>query len=407
MKFLLVGGAVRDELLGRDRSDRDWLILGADHDALLSHGFRAVGQHFTVYLHPDTHEEYALPRGPEAPSDEGAQSALIGDLERRDFTINAMARDSEGQLHDPFGGCNDLAERQVRHVRTEYFVQDPLRHLRASRLAATFGFSIAPETRLLIRNECKQGALRKTAPERLYTELLRGLGCGAPSTYLRHLRTTGALNALLPEVEELFGIPQVAKYHPEIDTGIHVGLALDYAASQNAGDAVMFSVLVHDLGKALTEPTGWPQHIGHEALGLPRVEAICERLKVPVRVRKLALAVTEQHLNAHRAPTLRAGKVLSLLERVGGFGQGSFLHEFLCACECDARGRLGLGNRPYAPHAYLLQCAKEASRVSNANVADKGLSGPEIGQAIRDARIQTIGKLRRANSRSDGALVAS
>ncbi len=407
MKFLLVGGAVRDELLGRDRSDRDWLILGADHDALLSRGFRAVGQHFTVYLHPETHEEYALPRGPDAPRDEGGQSALIADLERRDFTINAMARDSEGQLHDPFGGCTDLVERQVRHVRAEHFVQDPLRHLRASRLAATFGFSIAPETRLLIRNECKQGALREAAPERLYTELLRGLACGAPSTYLCHLRTTGVLDALLPEVGQLFGIPQVAKYHPEIDTGIHIGLALDYAASQNASDAVMFAVLVHDLGKALTEPTRWPQHIGHEGLGIPRVEAVCERLKVPVRVRKLALAVTEQHINAHRAPTLRAGKVLSLLERVGAFGQGSFLHEFLWACESDARGRLGLGSKPYPAHAYLLQCAQVASKVLSADVARKGLAGPEIGQAIRDARIQAIGKLRRAYSQSADTVVTN
>ena len=400
MEVYLVGGAVRDALLGLPPGDRDFVVVGQTQDAMEAAGFKPVGRDFPVFLHPDTGEEHALART-ERKSGRGHRGFVVDadpsvtleeDLGRRDFTINAIARREDGSLVDPFGGTRDIEARVLRHVG-EAFVEDPLRVLRAARFMARFaplGFSVAPETMALMRRMVEDGELAELTPERVWQELRRALAAPAPSAFVRTLRDCGALAVVLPEVDALYGIPQRAEYHPEVDTGTHVELVCDMAARLAPGDDIVgFAALVHDLGKALTPADVLPGHIGHDRAGVAPLRALCERLKVPTAHRQLAEAACREHLNIHRFDQLRASTVHDLIARCDGFRRPERIDPLATVCEADARGRTGLEEREY-PQADALRAAHAAAcAVKSAEVAH-GLSGPAIGEALRRARIQAI-----------------
>lgn len=400
MRTYLVGGAVRDALLGLPPGDRDFVVVGATPEAMVEAGFRAVGRDFPVFLHPQTGEEYALART-ERKSGRGYRGFVVhadpsvtleDDLRRRDFTINAIAQDEHGALVDPFGGARDLQARVLRHV-SEAFVEDPLRVLRAARFMARLaplGFSVAPETMALMRQMAEGGELADLTPERVWQELRRALASARPSAFLRTLHDCGALGAVLPEVEALYGIPQRADYHPEVDTGVHVEMVCDMAALLAPGDDVIgFAALVHDLGKALTPAHVLPKHLGHEHAGVAPVQALCARLRVPNEHRELAVAACREHLNVHRFDELRARTVHELIARCDGFRRPQRIRQLAIVCECDKRGRAGLQDRPYPQGARLVAALEAALAVRAADIA-QGRSGPEVGEAIRRARIAAI-----------------
>lgn len=400
MRTYLVGGAVRDALLGLPPGDRDFVVVGATPEAMIEAGFRAVGRDFPVFLHPQTGEEYALART-ERKSGRGYRGFVVhadpsvtleDDLRRRDFTINAIAQDEHGALVDPFGGARDLEARVLRHV-SEAFVEDPLRVLRAARFMARLaplGFSVAPETMALMRQMAEGGELADLTPERVWQELRRALASARPSAFLRTLHDCGALGAVLPEVEALYGIPQRADYHPEVDTGVHVEMVCDMAALLAPGDDVIgFAALVHDLGKALTPAHVLPKHLGHEHAGVAPVQALCARLRVPNEHRELAVAACREHLNVHRFDELRARTVHELIARCDGFRRPQRIRQLAIVCECDKRGRAGLQDRPYPQGARLVAALEAALAVRAADIA-QGRSGPEVGEAIRRARIAAI-----------------
>ncbi|GHE39254.1 multifunctional CCA addition/repair protein [Vulcaniibacterium thermophilum] len=400
MRTYLVGGAVRDALLGLPPGDRDFVVVGATPEAMIEAGFRAVGRDFPVFLHPQTGEEYALART-ERKSGRGYRGFVVhadpsvtleDDLRRRDFTINAIAQDEHGALVDPFGGARDLQARVLRHV-SEAFVEDPLRVLRAARFMARLaplGFSVAPETMALMRQMAASGELAELTPERVWQELRRALASARPSAFLRTLHDCGALGAVLPEVEALYGVPQRADYHPEVDTGVHVEMVCDVAALLAPGDDVIgFAALVHDLGKALTPAHVLPKHLGHEHAGVAPVQALCARLRVPNEHRELAVAACREHLNVHRFDELRARTVHELIARCDGFRRPQRIRQLAIVCECDKRGRAGLQDRPYPQGARLVAALEAALAVRAAEIA-QGLSGPEVGEAIRRARIAAI-----------------
>ncbi|MFZ5662751.1 MAG: multifunctional CCA addition/repair protein [Pseudomonadota bacterium] len=400
MRTYLVGGAVRDALLGLPPGDRDFVVVGATPEAMVEAGFRAVGRDFPVFLHPQTGEEYALART-ERKSGRGYRGFVVhadpsvtleDDLRRRDFTINAIAQDEHGALVDPFGGARDLEARVLRHV-SEAFVEDPLRVLRAARFMARLaplGFSVAPETMALMRQMAEGGELADLTPERVWQELRRALASARPSAFLRTLHDCGALGAVLPEVEALYGIPQRADYHPEVDTGVHVEMVCDMAALLAPGDDVIgFAALVHDLGKALTPAHVLPKHLGHEHAGVAPVQALCARLRVPNEHRELAVAACREHLNVHRFDELRARTVHELIARCDGFRRPQRIRQLAIVCECDKRGRAGLQDRPYPQGARLVAALEAALAVRAADIA-QGRSGPEVGEAIRRARIAAI-----------------
>jgi len=399
----LVGGAVRDELLGLPVRERDWVVTGATPESLIEQGYRQVGASFPVFLHPETREEYALART-ERKEGRGYHGFAVDfhpgvtleqDLERRDLTINAMARDESGHLIDPFGGESDLQARQLRHV-SPAFSEDPLRVLRVARFAARFahlGFTVHPETMARMQQMCRDGEIDHLVAERCWIEIERGLATASPSVFLQVLRDSGALAVFLPEVNALFGIPQDQRYHPEIDTALHVQMTLDYAASQDYSTEVRFALLLHDLGKGLTPQQDWPSHQQHERLGLPLVREVCERLKVPTAYRRLAEHVCELHLLAHRALELQPKTLLKLLEAADVLRQPERLQPILQACEADYRGRLGLEQRPY-PQAGIIARALQAALAVKVNAIDTtGLSGPEVGQALHAARVAAIAGL--------------
>jgi tRNA nucleotidyltransferase (CCA-adding enzyme) len=398
----LVGGAVRDELLGLDVTERDWVITGATPDDLLAQGFRQVGASFPVFLHPKTGEEYALART-ERKQGRGYHGFSVAfdphitieqDLERRDLTINAMARDDRGELVDPFGGREDLADRLLRHV-SPAFSEDPLRVLRVARFAARFhhlGFRVHPDTLGLMRHIADTGELDHLVPERAWTEIRRAMGSPKPSVFIQVLRDCDALSHLLPEVERLFGVPQPERYHPEVDTGVHLMLCLDQAAKLSAVEDVRVAVLFHDLGKGVTPAEQLPSHVGHETTGLPLVEAVCERYRVPNHTRRLALQVCAHHLACHRLMEARPKTVFRLLEQLDALRQPD-IDPFLAACEADYRGRQGLQDRPY-PQADRLRAALAAALgVRARDLAAQGLAGKALGEALRRARIEAIGQL--------------
>lgn len=405
-KTYLVGGAVRDDLLGIPHRARDWVVVGSTPEALMNQGLRQVGAAFPVFIHPQSREEYALART-EKKSGRGYHGFTVDfhpgvtleeDLERRDLTINAIARDESGALIDPFGGQADLEARVLRHV-SPAFEEDPLRVIRVARIAARlaeFDFTVHPDTLELMRAITRSGELEDLAPERVWAEIADALATPKPSRFVEVLRNCGALEALLPEVDALFGVPQTKRYHPEIDTGVHVLMAMDCAARLADGKPaaeVVFAVLLHDLGKGVTPKDALPSHRGHEKAGLPLVEAVCERVRAPGEFRDLALMVCEHHLRCHRLTEMRPETIMRLIESADFLRRPKRVDGFLAGCEADYRGRLGLEDRPY-PQAELLRKAVSAVLEINARDLDTDASGPELGKALRRARIEAIAALK-------------
>jgi tRNA nucleotidyltransferase (CCA-adding enzyme) len=406
MRVYLVGGAVRDRLLGLPVRERDWVVVGAQPQELERAGYQAVGRDFPVFLHPQTHEEYALARRERkvAPGYRGfttqfsADVTLEEDLKRRDLTINAMAESERGEIIDPYGGQADLAARRLRHV-AEAFVEDPVRILRVARFAARFaalGFRVAPETLALMRRMTAAGEVQALVPERVWQETERALGEAQPQVFFETLRECGALAAIFAEIDALYGVPQPPRWHPEIDTGVHVMLALACAATLGAPGAVRFAVLTHDLGKARTPRERWPSHHGHEELGVPLIEALCDRLKVPNTHRELAILAARYHTLVHRAAELKPATLLGLLENCDAFRRPERFAQLLLACEADARGRTGREQEPYPQAAYLQGALAAAAAAALTEEERRGLSGAAIGEAVRRRRLAAISALRTA-----------
>jgi tRNA nucleotidyltransferase (CCA-adding enzyme) len=403
MEVYLVGGAVRDRLLGRPVHERDWVVVGARPEDLERQGYLPVGREFPVFLHPQTREEYALARLERkvAPGYRGfttefsPEVTLQDDLRRRDLTVNAMAESAAGEIIDPYGGQQDLEARLLRHV-SDAFVEDPVRVLRVARFAARYaplGFRVAPETLALMRRMGESGELGALVPERVWQETERALGEPWPEVFFETLRECGALSVIFPEVAALYGVPQPAKWHPEIDTGVHVMLALRWAADADLSRPARFAVLMHDLGKACTRPERWPSHHGHEEAGVPLIEAVCARLRVPNAYRELAVLTARYHAHVHRAEALRAGTVLQLLESTDALRRPERFEDLLRACEADARGRAGLQEMPYPQADYLRRARAAAAAVVLCSEERQGLAGPAIGEKIRARRLEAIGAL--------------
>ena len=416
MQIYLVGGAVRDRLLGLEVKDRDYVVVGATPEDMVARGFRPVGADFPVFLHPDTKEEYALART-ERKTGRGYKGftvyaapdvTLEDDLRRRDLTINAMAEAADGTVIDPFGGAADLREGVLRHV-SEAFSEDPVRILRVARFAARFvdmgpgdrkrGFKVAHATNALMRRMVDNGEVDALVAERVWAELERALGEERPSVFFQVLRDCGALERLFPEIAALFGVPQPPQHHPEIDTGVHVMLVLDQAARLSGDTRVRFAALLHDLGKGITPPAEWPKHIGHEQAGTTLVSEFCKRLRVPNDYRDLALLVARYHAHAHRAAELNPATLLDTLEALDAFRRPERVEMFVLACMADARGRTGHADAPY-PQADIFRQAYDAARgVDTAAVARSGGKGPEIGEHIRRERIAAIKRLTEENGK--------
>jgi tRNA nucleotidyltransferase (CCA-adding enzyme) len=402
MKTYLVGGAVRDALMGLAGADRDWVVVGGTPEALVAQGYQPVGRDFPVFLHPDTHEEYALART-ERKTARGYHGfavhaspdvTLEEDLARRDLTINAIAQDEHGQRTDPYGGERDIAAKVLRHV-TDAFREDPVRILRLARFAARFpDFTVAPETMTLMREMVTEGEVDALVSERVWQELSRGLMGAQPSRMLQVLRECGALQRLLPEVDQLYGVPQRAEYHPEIDTGIHLEMVLDASACMNAPLEVRFACLCHDLGKGTTPADVLPRHIGHEQRSEKLTRALCTRWRVPVECKELAELVAREHGNIHQSGGFGAEAVLRLLVRCDAMRRPERFLLALQACECDARGRLGKEDNAYAQGPRLALLLKAAQSVDSASISAQalqdGLKGPAVGARLDAARLAAI-----------------
>ena len=396
MKIYTVGGAVRDELLGRPVRDRDFVVVGATPEEMVAAGFQPVGKDFPVFLHPETHEEYALARTERktARGYKGFQIhaapdvTLEEDLARRDLTINAMARDEHGQLFDPFGGANDLRQRVLRHV-SPAFAEDPVRILRVARFAARYDFAIAPETLALMRAMVENGEVDALVPERVWQELATGLMEDKPSRMFVALRECGALQRILPEVDRLFGVPQPEKWHPEIDTGVHVMLVVDFAASQGYALPVRFAALCHDLGKGTTPQAEWPRHIAHEARSVELTRELAARIRAPQACRDLALITARYHGDAHRALELRPETLLKLLRGCDALRQPSRFEQFLQACRSDFCGRPGYETLAYAPADYLTEALAIVNRVDAGAIAQASDPAAIAGE-IDKARVAAL-----------------
>jgi tRNA nucleotidyltransferase (CCA-adding enzyme) len=404
MRVYLVGGAVRDRLLGLPVRERDWVVVGAQPQELARAGYLPVGREFPVFLHPQTHEEYALARRERkvAPGYRGfttqasPEVTLEEDLKRRDLTINAMAESDGGQIVDPYGGQADLAARVLRHV-SEAFVEDPVRILRVARFAARYadlGFRVADETVQLMQRMTQAGEVSALVPERVWQETERALGEPRPEVFFETLRACGALAVIFPEIEALYGVPQPPRWHPEIDTGVHVMLAVRHAAKLGASGAVRFAALTHDLGKARTPRERWPSHHGHEEAGVPLIEALSARLKVPNAHRELAVLTARHHTLVHRAAELKPATLLTLLENCDAFRRPERFAELLLACEADARGRTGRENEPYPQAAYLKAALAAAAAVTLPEEQRRGLTGPAIGEQLHRRRLAAVSAVK-------------
>ncbi|MDP9088368.1 MAG: multifunctional CCA addition/repair protein [Pseudomonadota bacterium] len=409
MQVYLVGGAVRDALLGLTVKERDWVVVGSTRDELLRLKYREVGRDFPVFLHPHSHEEYALARLERkvAPGyrgftvEFGPEVTLEEDLARRDLTINAIAQAEDGSLLDPFQGQRDLNDRVLRHV-SPAFVEDPVRILRVARFAARFdslGFRVAPETLELMRAMSARGEVDALVAERVWQETEKALREPGASVFFRVLRECGALKIIFPEIDALFGVPQPQKWHPEIDTGVHTLMVLDQAVALSADPKVRFAALVHDLGKAGTPPGEWPGHKGHEERSVALIEAIANRLRLPNDYRDLAVIVARYHGNVHRIFELRAKTILGILEKTDAFRRPERFSQALLACEADSRGRLGLENRPYPQRAYL-QGARDAAAAIKPSAQDVAEhAGPQIAERLHARRLEAIEMLASPHSR--------
>jgi len=403
MKVYLVGGAIRDKLLGLKVKDHDYVVVGSSPKEMIDKGFKPVGKDFPVFLHPKTHDEYALART-ERKTAKGYHGfafntdksvTIEDDLSRRDLTINAIAQNIEsGELVDPFNGQADIKNKSLRHV-SEAFKEDPVRILRVARFAARFanhGFVVDKQTNLLMQEMVHNGEVDALVSERVWQELSKALNETKPSEFIKVLRDCHALIKLFPEFNRLFGVPQTKKWHPEVDTGIHCMMAMDKAA-QLANDTA-FAVFNHDLGKGMTPDEILPSHKGHESAGIPLVEAVCERLKVPSLHKKLALIVCRWHLHCHQAFDLRAGTINKLFQSAGAYQNPEQFDKFLQACECDALGRLGMENKLYPQADYLRQCLKSTSSVDVQALITKGFSGEQLGNQINQERIKLIKQIQ-------------
>jgi tRNA nucleotidyltransferase (CCA-adding enzyme) len=400
MKIYLVGGALRDRLLGLPVKDKDWVVVGATPEVMLAQNYLQVGRDFPVFLHPQSKEEYALART-ERKSGKGYTGFVVHaapdvtleqDLARRDLTINAMAESVDGELVDPFNGKADLDARILRHV-SPAFAEDPLRVLRVARFAARFahlGFTVAPATIALMKDITHAGELQHLVAERVWQEFHKALETQSPQICLQVLRDCEALEVILPEIHKLFGVPQPVKYHPEIDTGIHTLMVLQMAATLSNSTVVRFAALVHDLGKAATPPELWPTHTGHEQLGAVLIEALSQRLKVPNEHRELGIMVSLHHTRCHRAGVHTAEDLYTTLEATDALRRPERFEHFLLACEADARGRLGLEHNPYPQAGILRQALLAAKQTELQRLVAQHKNPQELGPAIRQARITAI-----------------
>lgn len=400
MKAYLVGGAVRDKLLNRHVTERDWVVLGETPESMLQRGFRSVGKDFPVFLHPKTKEEYALARTERKTAkgykgfsvDSSPDVTLEQDLLRRDLTINAIAMTAQGELIDPYNGQSDLENRVFRHVSAA-FSEDPVRILRVARFAARYaplGFTIADETQNLMREMVNVGEVDALVPERIWAETVKALGETQPSAFFCTLKDCGALKKIFPEIDALFGVPQPEKYHPEIDCGVHSLMALEQAVLLSPKLEVRFAALVHDLGKAISPKDNLPHHYGHELNGVPILEKMCARLRVPNSFKNLALHVTQYHTHCHKVRELRATTVVDLLQTLGAFKPENHVEDFILACESDARGRLGLEKNDYPQADLFKKMMAFAVSVDTSVVLNQGLEGKKIGDAIRRLRANAV-----------------
>lgn len=411
MEVYLVGGAVRDELLGLPVKDRDWVVIGATPQVLLDQGYQQVGSDFPCFLHPESKEEYALARTERKSGkgytgfvcDFGPETTLEEDLSRRDLTINAIAKTSQGNYVDPYRGRKDLHNGILRHV-TNAFAEDPLRVLRVARFAARFApldFKIHPDTLALMQNLVDQGEMAELTAERVWKEMSRALAEKKPSEFFRVLRTCGALKILMPDLDNLFGVPQPEKHHPEIDTGEHVLMALDFARRQFNDPIISWAVLMHDLGKGITPKDEWPKHIFHEIRGVALVEQMCDRFKLPKEYKALAKLVTEHHLRCHKLVEMKPSSILKLLEALDSFRRPERTHQFVKACEADARGRLGFESKHYPQSDLLLQALAAAACVDNKPLLEQGYQGLKLAEQIRRLRLNAIKALVQQQRSSD------
>jgi tRNA nucleotidyltransferase (CCA-adding enzyme) len=400
VQIYLVGGAVRDKLLGEAPQDRDWVVVGATPEQMVELGYTPVGKDFPVFLHPETREEYALARTERktAPGYHGfsfhaaPDVTLEEDLRRRDLTINAMAEDQAGNIIDPFNGREDLEQGRLRHV-SGAFVEDPVRILRIARYAARYakwGFRVAHGTHALMKKMVADGEVDALVAERVWQETERALGEESPGRFFEVLRNCGALARVFPELERLFGVPQPKHHHPEEDTGLHTMLVLEQAARLSPDTRVRFAALVHDLGKGTTPEEEWPRHIDHEERGVELVEQLCQRLRVPRDFRELALTVTRYHGLYHRAEELRPGTLLELLEKVDAFRRPERLELFLLACEADSRGRPGYESQAFAQPDLLRRAYHAAVTVQAQQVLEQGFSGKQVGEQLHRLRAEAI-----------------
>ncbi len=404
MQVYLVGGAVRDALLGLTVKERDWVVVGSTREELLQRGFREVGRDFPVFLHPETHDEYALARLERkvAPGyrgfavEFGPQVTLHEDLARRDLTINAIAQSPDGTLEDPYGGKRDLEARVLRHV-SPAFVEDPVRVLRVARFAARFaahGFHVAPETMQLMRDMVQRGEVDALVPERVWQETEKALREAGAAEFFRVLHACGALRTVYPEIDALFGVPQPANWHPEIDTGVHTLMVLEQAVLLSPETQVRFAALVHDLGKGTTPKAQWPGHRGHEERGVLLIAALARRLRLPNDYRDLSTIVARFHGIVHRAFELRPATLLEFLEKADAFRRPQRFAQALLACEADSRGRAGLENQPYPQRGYL-HAVRDAAAAINASDEDlSALDGARIAQRLHQRRLAAIAELR-------------
>ena len=398
----LVGGAVRDELMGLPVKDRDWVVVGSTPEQMADLGFRPVGKEFPVFLHPDTQEEYALART-EKKIAKGYQGfsfntavdvTLEQDLARRDLTVNAIAKSPDGEIIDPFNGRADIESETLRHV-SGAFTEDPVRVLRAARFSARLGFRIAADTKRLMQEMSRNGEVDALVPERVWTETVKALMAGRPWLFISVLRDCGALARVFPEIDALFGVPQPEQHHPEIDTGIHTLMVLEQAARLSPAPEVRFAALVHDLGKAATPKNEWPKHHGHERLGLPLVARVCERLRVPKNFRKLAMLVCEYHLHAHRVAELKPETVVRMFNTIDAFRTPDRFDQFILACEADMRGRKGFEDQEFVRIGILRDYHSAALAIDEARIASGYKDGTDIQRAIFQARAGAVSAVKK------------